>query len=154
MNTTQIKEYSTWDLAIEAHNSIAEFDKWDATNFAEILTEETKPQLILVSTNEEDKPIAYLIAYDRWKDESFYIWMTGVNQSYRGQHLFSRMLQYASEWSRAKGYKSLKLKTRNNRREMLSFLVKDGWNFLELTPYPNVEDNRLLAIKSLENKKV
>ena len=144
-----IKECDTWVFALEAHNSVTEFDTWDENNFKEVLSDETKPHLILVAFSEENKPVAYMIAYDRWKDGSFYIWMTGVQQTYRRHRLFSHMLHQASVWAKSNGYTSLKLKTRNNRREMLGFLVKDGWNFIELTPYPKIEDNRLLAMKNL-----
>jgi ribosomal protein S18 acetylase RimI-like enzyme len=143
-----IRECEIWDSALQAHNSIEEFDHWDDKNFQQVIHEETKPHYILVAS-EENKPVAYLIGYNRWKDGSFYIWMTGVHKEYRRHHLFSQMLQQVTNWAKLNGFVSLKLKTRNNRREMLYFLVKNGWNFIELTPYPNVVDNRLLAMKSL-----
>jgi hypothetical protein len=53
------------------------------------------------------------------------------------------------EIAKQRGYKQIKIKTRNDRREMINYLAKTGWNFLEVTPMPNLKDNRILLCKDL-----
>ena len=43
--------------------------------------------------------------------------------------------------------KKITIKTRNNRREMLTYLVKAGFNFVEVQSQLFVEDNRILLEK-------
>ncbi len=52
-------------------------------------------------------------------------------------------MQYQIDWAKRQGYSKLKIKTRNARREMLSFLVKNGFNFTEVEKKENIIENRI-----------
>ncbi len=51
-------------------------------------------------------------------------------------------MEYQINWAKSKGYNTLKIKTRNNRREMLSFLVKNGFYFISIEPKENIEEKQ------------
>jgi hypothetical protein len=40
--------------------------------------------------------------------------------------------------AKQKGYTKLKIKTRNNRREMLGYVVQNGWNFIDVEKHPGI----------------
>lgn len=58
-------------------------------------------------------------------------------------------MTYEYKWAKEKHYDKIKIKTRNNRREMLGYLVKYGFFFTEVVQHPNIDDNRILLEKKL-----
>ncbi|MBI4037959.1 GNAT family N-acetyltransferase [Candidatus Curtissbacteria bacterium] len=95
----------------------------------------------------EEKLAGAIVGYCRYDDGSFYCWMAGVDPRFRGKGVFKAMMDYLEKWSIQKGYKSIKVKTRNNKREMLSYLLKYGYNFLEVEKKSKVGDFRILLEK-------
>lgn len=47
------------------------------------------------------------------------------------------------------GYNKVTLKTLNNKREMLSYLVKNKWNFTDVIKNENVARNEIIAEKNI-----
>ena len=80
------------------------------------------------------------VIYKRITD---YCWMAGVIPQYRKSVVLTAMMEYLKNWSKEQGYKNLRIKTRNTRREMLSFLVKNNFNFYEIEAQENIRDNRI-----------
>ena len=80
------------------------------------------------------------VIYKRITD---YCWMAGVIPQYRKSGVLTAMMEYLKNWSKEQGYKNLRIKTRNTRREMLSFLVKNNFNFYEIEAQENIRDNRI-----------
>jgi ribosomal protein S18 acetylase RimI-like enzyme len=95
----------------------------------------------------DDVPSGFLVGYDHWGDKTFYVWMAGVIPKYRHQGVLKELMNYQTDWSRFRGYHKLRIKTRNNRREMLGYLIKNDFNFVEVEPQPDVMDNRILLEK-------
>jgi ribosomal protein S18 acetylase RimI-like enzyme len=136
-----IKEDSI-NIAVEVSATIVEFDKpYDKSYFEDRYLDSEK--LILV-TYVDDNPAGYMVSYDKDKDGSFYCWMAGVNPIFRRHGLLNKMMQYLIDWAKSNGYKKITIKTRNNRREMLSYLVKSGFYFTKVESQPSIEDNRIL----------
>jgi len=50
--------------------------------------------------------------------------MAGVNPNFRKKGILKKLMNYQDNWAKEKGYKKIKIKTRNARREMLSYLIK------------------------------
>ena len=97
-----------------------------------------------------DAPIGYIIGYDKFEDdESFYCWMAGVDINYRRLGALKALMNYQIKWAKEKGYKKLKIKTRNNRREMLNFLVKNDFNFISVEEKENIRENRINLEKDI-----
>lgn len=53
------------------------------------------------------------------------------------------------DWAGQKGYNILKIKTRNNRREMLNFLLKNGFYFINIEEKKDVKNNRINLQKNI-----
>lgn len=142
-----IKEDSI-EVAVLVNSTITEFDKpYDKSYFEERCKD--KVCLILVAYV-DNHPAGYMISYDRTNDGSFYCWMAGVEPPFRRLELLNKMMQYLYDWSKSHGYNRLTIKTRNNRREMLAYLIKSGFNFTEVQPQPLIKDNRILLEKIIE----
>lgn len=92
-------------------------------------------------------PAGYLIGYEDAGE--MYCWMTAVLPAHRRSGLFGALMRAFEEWARSLGYSTLRLKTWNERREMLSFLVRDGWMFTDVEARGRVEEYRIVARKSL-----
>jgi GNAT superfamily N-acetyltransferase len=94
-------------------------------------------------------PIGYMVGYDKFADKSYYCWMAGVILEYRNQGALTAMMNYLFAWAKRKKYKTIKIKTRNDKRDMLKFLVKNGFNFTNVEPRENIKDNRIELEKTI-----
>ena len=68
---------------------------------------------------------------------------------FRRKGVFSALMSEFTKVAKGKGYSTMKIITRNNRREMLAYLVKEGWCFIEMIPKETVEDGRMLLMKKI-----
>ena len=59
------------------------------------------------------------------------------------------LMSYQEKWAKKNGYNKIRIKTRNSRREMLSYLIKYGFYIVGLTEYPDVKDNKILFERSI-----
>ncbi len=126
MDITTIE--STLDQALAVNKQIPEFDE---PHFTKAYCEQKckdKEKIILIAKI-DNKPAGYLIGFDRYGDGSFYCWMTGVIPAYRKQGVLKALMHYQEQWAKKKRYTSIRLKTRNKRREMLAYLIKYGFSF-------------------------
>lgn len=134
------------EIATLVHNQIPEFEPRNELFFDQELH---NTEYLIIAAYVNSKPVGYLIGYDRWQDGSFYCWMAGVIPQYRQQGILSELIDFEQDWAKERGYKSIKIKTRNNRREMLAFLVKNNFNFLEIETRTDITDNRILLEKDI-----
>jgi len=141
-----IKE-ATIEEVVKISATIVEFDNpYPKSYFEERYGD--KDKLIIVAYL-DDKPAGYIVGYDKFNDSSFYCWMAGVNPDFRGKGVLKALMDYQDKWAKAKGYNKIKIKTRNNRREILAYLVKYGFYFIELKEYPDIKENRILLEKNI-----
>ncbi len=140
-----VKE-STVEDALVVNSTINEFDKYEKEHFESKY--KNKDHLILVAYI-ENKPVGYTISYDKYQDGSFYCWMAGVDTNYRRKGVLKFLMDYLFNWAKVKGYKKIRLKTRNNRREMLSYLIKNGFDFLAVKKMKLIKNYRIFAVKKL-----
>lgn len=96
-------------------------------------------------------PIGYIIGYEEIKGDkqNFYCWLAGTDLNYRRMGALTQLMKYQIEWVKQKEYQNLTIKTRNNRREMLSFLVKNGFYFTKVEEQEKIEENRIYLVKNL-----
>lgn len=95
------------------------------------------------------EPAGYSISYERDADGSYYCWMAGVRPEFRRCGVLKALMLQNERYALENGYKALKVKTRNHRREMLSYLVSHGFEVVEVEVMDNVTDNRILFQKTL-----
>lgn len=142
-----VKE-GTLQEALLVHASIPEFN----SPVAEVSAFETRyegKRHVIHLAYQDETPIGYMISYDRFEDGSIYCWMAGVLPEYRQLGALSKMMDALEQWCHKQGKTSIKIKTRNSRREMLHFLVKRAFNFVEVIPQEDIKENRIVLEKSL-----
>jgi len=131
--------------AVKVNATIVEFDEpYTKDYFEERYKDKDK---LIIAAYLDNQPVGYIVGYDKLNDDSFYCWMTGVNPDFRKRGVFKALMDYQEKWAKDKGYKKIKIKTRNNRREMLGYLVKYGFNVVEVVQYPDIENNRIFFEK-------
>lgn len=144
----EIKEVDIKE-AIKVHKNIKEFNETKPEKEYFENRYRDREKLIIVAYY-NNVPAGYIIGYDKFQDgKNFYCWMTGVDSKFRKLGILTKMMQYQENWAKQKGYSILKIKTRNNRREMLSFLVKHNFNFLSVEKRDNIQDNRINLQKEI-----
>lgn len=146
-NDIIVKEVSI-EEAVKVNRNVIEFDGKDTTKEDFEKRYVGKDNLIIVAYY-KNIPIGYIIGYDRDNDGSFYCWMAGVDNNYRRLGALTTLMNYQMNWAKKKGYNKLKIRTRNNRREMLSFLVKNGFNFVSVEQRDDITENRINLEHSL-----
>ncbi len=136
--------------AVKINATIVEFKDPDAPYQKKYFEDryKGKDHLIIVAFV-SNQPAGYIVGYDEFGDGSFYCWMAGVNPRFRKMGLLKALMEYQDSWAKKKGYRKIKLKTRNNRREMLSYLIKHGFQIIDFEPRDDIGENRILFEKQL-----
>lgn len=146
MSKLIITSASFEDIAA-AHQKIPEFGEiLPSVHFEERC--QNSPFLALTAFY-SDQSAGYSVAYDRYKDGSFYIWMVGVTPEYRQKGIYSALAQETAKWAKDNGFNALRIKTRNNRREMLHWLIKNGFDVMAVDKRQPIADSRIELIKAL-----
>lgn len=128
------------------HNAIPEFEPRQAAHFRE--RTDGKDRLFITAFL-DGSPAGYLASYDRYGDGSLYCWMAGVVPAYRKSGVLKALMRYQEDWARKKGYEKIRIKTRNSRRAMLSYLVRYGFLFTAVEEKDDPRENRILLEKEL-----
>lgn len=143
MKEITIKEV-TLKEALEVFSKIPEWDRPEAGT-VEYCEKRTKDkENIVLAAYAEDKIVGYLIGYE--KDNSFYCWVAAVIKEYRRRKILTKMMEMFENRAQSLGYNQVTIKTLNNKREMLSYLIKNNWNFTEIIK--NDDDIILNEIKA------
>lgn len=138
---------ATLEAVLEAHAKVPEFHGgYDRDEFESRL--KGKKSLLAVAF-EGESPVGYMVSYEHRDADAFYCWMAGVDPKHRRNGALSRLMVHLEKWARKEGYRKIVIKTRNNRREMLAFLVKNGFQFTHVEPRGTVSENRILLEKPL-----
>ena len=138
---------------IKVNQNIPEFNEMGTEAVKENFEKryQNREKLIIVAYYQEN-PIGYVIGYEEIKGDkqNFYCWMAGVDYNYRKMGALTQLMNYQMEWVKKKEYQNLTIKTRNNRREMLHFLVKNGFYFTKVEEQEKIEDNRIYLVKKVD----
>ena len=143
--TITIRE-SLLETAVSMHEKIPEFDEQGLGYYEDRIDD--KKSLVIIAYI-DDEPAGYLIGYDKSGDGSFYCWLAGVLPEFRKKGVLKKMMNYLYDWAKRKGYKKIFIKTRNKRKEMLSYLVKNGFDVVKVSKREPQAENRILMEKLL-----
>ncbi len=133
---------------LKVHPNIVEFDDPNApASF--FLERYQKEKHLVIAAYFNQEPIGYMIGYEKEANGSFYCWLAGVDYRYRRIGALTKMFDYFLEWSKKEGYQKITIKTRNDKRDMLSYLVKSGWNFTRIEEKENILNNGIYLVKEL-----
>ena len=142
----EVKEVPIED-AVKVCHTIVEFDsKFEKDYFEQRY--QGKEYLIIVGYFEND-PAGFIVGYDKYGDGSFYCWMAGTNPKFRCKGVMTALMNYEEKWAKEKGYKKIRIKTRNTMRNMLANLVSKGFLFLEVEIREPLIENRILLEKEI-----
>ena len=129
-----------WGEIFSIHKRIPEFEGDARKNSPESFAFKvgnTNHQVVRALVGGADA--GYMVSYDRAVDEtgksdgSIYCWMAGVIPEFRQKHgVLKAMMQNLEQWARTNGYTSILIKTKNDRREMLTYLITRGFEIIIL----------------------
>jgi len=141
MEEIVVKEVKLED-AFKVHSDIEEFK--EANDTIDLFEDRIKGKdnVILVAYY-NDNPAGYMISYDRYGDGSIYCWMAATKSEYRRHGILKNLMNYQMKLAKESGYNKVKIKTQNDRREMLSYLVKNGWNFTDVKEKDDIMRNKI-----------
>lgn len=83
---------------------------------------------------------------------TFYSWLGGVAPDFRRKGLARLLAERQETWARIKGYKRVRLKTRNCFAAMLQFAIGSGFQIIEVDPRKIIKQNRIILEKELSNE--
>ena len=73
-----------------------------------------------------------------------YLWKLLINIG-----IFSKMMKIYEEYAKKNNYKEITIKTDNSKREMLNYLVKNNWNFVDVITKSDLKNNEILLKKEI-----
>lgn len=146
MENITIKEV-TLKEALKVYLKIKEFDRPEAGTVEYCNNRIKGVNHIVLAAYINNENVGYLIAYD--KDGNFYCWVAAVDEKYRRKGILTKMMKIYEEFAKNHNYTKLTLKTVNDKREMLSYLVKNNWNFVGIITNENVVKNEILVEKEI-----
>lgn len=141
-----IKEVSL-EEALKVHPKIDEWDRPEAGRVEYCSNRIGDSKSIILGAYVDEEIIGYLIGYER--DESFYCWLAAVDKRFRRNGILTEMMKLFENHAKELGYNKVTIKTVNNKREMLSYLVKNNWNFTEVITNEETILNEIKAEKNL-----
>ncbi|RYG61038.1 MAG: N-acetyltransferase [Alphaproteobacteria bacterium] len=128
---------------VKAHALVPEFYEGGHVDFEGRLSGTASFSVIALAG---DDIAGYAVSY--MKDTTTaYIWMVGTLPDYRRQGVYQQLFTRIHEWAVGQGATRLQLKTRNNKRHMLSWLVKHDFLFTEIESQDDISQNRILTEK-------
>lgn len=133
--------------SLKVFNLIPEWDRKEAGTVNYCKERINGKDSLILSAYFNDQNIGYLIAYQ--KDDSFYCWVAAVIPSFRRMGILTKMMNIYEKYAKKNNYKKLTLKTLNNKREMLNFLVKNNWNFVNIINNDDSVLNEILVEKEI-----
>ncbi len=146
MSNFIIKE-TNLEEALKIFPKIIEFDRKEAGTVDYCKNRLKNLNNIILASYIENNIVGYLIGHE--KAGNFYCWVVGVDPNYRRKGIFTAMMKKFEEYAKKQGYKKVTLKTLNNKREMLNYMVKNNWNFIKIYPKDNVRENEILLEKEI-----
>lgn len=153
MATPQIKlKRISLAEAVKIDAKIPEFkDRKHETRewFERRVKDRKEEDILLLGVYIANSQAGYLIAYDRYKDGSIYCWLAAVVPEFRREGILTLMMEYLETWAKEKGYKRIKIKTKNSRREMLFNLIKSDFMFTKVVEKEKMQDYKILLEKEL-----
>lgn len=141
-----IKEVSL-EEAIKVYPKIEEWDRPEAGTLEYCSNKIGNTQNLILGAYVNNEIIGYLIAYE--KNNSFYCWVVAVDKRYRRKGILTEMMNTFESFAKKLGYNKVTLKTLNNKREMLSYLVKNNWNFSDIIKKSKIILNEINAEKEI-----
>jgi GNAT superfamily N-acetyltransferase len=92
--------------------------------------------------------VGYLLAYEESK-KKFYVWLAGTIPEYRRKGVMKALMDYVEKMAKEKGFKIVKIKTKNSRRAQLFNLIKREYNITSVEEKEIIKENKINLEKRL-----
>lgn len=143
---TMLIREGTLEEAIQVVASVTEFARGETVeSMAERLGE--NKSLILVA-EKAGAILGFKIGYEL-DDYTFYSWFGGVAPEARNEGVAQMLLEAQEDWVAEQGYKTLKVKSRNQFPAMLRLLLRNEYIIEKFEEKPNLRESRVHFIKAL-----
>ncbi|MDV6253224.1 GNAT family N-acetyltransferase [Vibrio sp. EA2] len=106
-----------------------------------------KNSLILVA-EKNGTILGFKIGYEL-DDDTFYSWFGGVAPQARNEGVAQMLLEAQEEWVADHGYKTLKVKSRNQFPAMLRLLLRNDYLIEKFEKNVNIRESRVHFIKAM-----
>ncbi|HDM8224118.1 TPA: GNAT family N-acetyltransferase [Vibrio campbellii] len=143
---TMLIREGTLEEAIQVVARVTEFSRGETVeSMAERLGE--NKSLILVA-EKAGAILGFKIGYEL-DDCTFYSWFGGVAPEARNEGVAQMLLEAQEEWVAEQGYKTLKVKSRNQFPAMLRLLLRNDYIIEKFEEKTNLRESRVHFIKAL-----
>lgn len=145
-----MKDYVIKEVDLkEALKVYPKIDEWDRPEASKVdyCDKHMSDKRLILGAYINDEIIGYLLAYE--KNNSFYCWITAVDKKYRRMGILTDMMNLFIERAKKLNFKKVTLKTVNNKREMLSYIVKNNWYFTDIIRNQDVRLNEIRVEKEI-----
>ena len=96
----------------------------------------------------KEQPIAFKVGYEK-PGGVFYSWLGGVLPEHRRSGAAEALLRAQERWVAQQGYRELQVKSRNEYRNMLRFLIKHQYDIIDVEQQPDPIHNRIYFRKDV-----
>ncbi len=103
--------------------------------------------LILVA-EENGQLLGFKIGY-QLDTMTFYSWLGGVSNQARGKGVAQKLLDFQEAWVVNQGYRTLKVKSRNQFPAMVRLLMRNGYLIEKFEEMPDLIESRIYFTKAM-----
>lgn len=133
-----------WAVAERIGEFGGDADRYGREHYETRLAE---PRALVLLATHGDELIGFKAGYDRYRDGSWYSWMGGVIEPWRGRGVAQQLLDAQERWVREQGYGILYVKTRNRHKRMIAFLAANDYDVLRVEEKSAIQETRILFCK-------
>ncbi|AUI85007.1 GNAT family N-acetyltransferase [Vibrio azureus] len=143
---TMLIREGTFEEVLQVVTSVTEFTN---TETVESLAERIGDKKYLLLIAEKSGAIlGFKIGYEL-DNSTFYSWLGGVVAGARNEGVAQTLLEAQEEWVSEQGYKTLKVKSRNQFPAMLRLLLRNDYLIEKIDEKANIRESRIHFIKAL-----
>ena len=146
MENIVIKEVQLGE-ALKVFPKIIEFDRKEAGTVDYCKERIGNSICLILAAYVNNDNAGYLIAYE--KESDFYCWCVGVSPEFRRLGLLSKMMEEYEDFAKKHNFNKVTIKTVNDKRAMLAYLVKNNWYFTEVLEKNDITKNEIRLEKEL-----
>ncbi|MFB6214163.1 MAG: GNAT family N-acetyltransferase [Candidatus Nanohaloarchaea archaeon] len=140
-------EETSFEEVNAIHRQIPEFGEEHLEERYHDRCPDSDPSRLVARENSEK--YGYVVAYDKFGDGSYYVWMAGVKPDYRREGVMSALVERVLEIADSKKYEAVKIKTRNERKAMRHLLINRGFEVCGYNEKENLDRGEIIHIKEL-----
>lgn len=97
---------------------------------------------------ENKQNVGFKLGY-KLDETCFYSWIGGVLPEYRGKGIAQKLLTYQEAWCKTQGYQSIRVKSTNLFRPMLTMLIKNEYNIIGTEHSKRLNTTKILFQKEI-----